>query len=104
MDVRPIDANVLLDIAKNKYHDIIAGRYPFNIVVYDLVQIIEEQPTLDLAPVVHGEWGAAEIIGYDGLHAVYAAKCSVCGMYSEEYRRRFCGNCGAKMDGGKKDG
>ena len=88
---RYIDADALLDIAKNKYHDIIAGRYPFNIVVYDLVQIIEEQPTLDLAPVVHGEW---DFIGD------YDSRCSVCGEEycigpNEDYN--FCPNCGADM-------
>jgi len=41
---RLIDADVLLDICKNKYSDIVAGSYPFNVVVYDLVNIIESQP------------------------------------------------------------
>lgn len=98
MDVRPIDANALTDIAKNKYCDIVAGRYPFNIVVYDLVQIIEKQPTLDLAPVVHGEW----VNVHEGF-MYYSAECSVCGNTtpSDYY---YCPYCGAKMDGGKKDG
>lgn len=42
--MRLIDADVLLDICKNKYSDIVAGSYPFNVVVYDLVNIIESQP------------------------------------------------------------
>lgn len=43
--MRLIDANVLLDIVKNKYRDIMAGGYPYNVVAHDLVKIIEDQPT-----------------------------------------------------------
>lgn len=58
---------------------------------------------IEAEPVVHGEWGSPEIVGYDGIHAVYAISCSACGRYTELHYPRFCPNCGAKMDGGKKD-
>lgn len=70
---------------------------------WDLVQpirrMIQDAPTLDYAPVDRGRWGIPEIIGYNGLHAVYGAECSECGAYSKEYHRLFCSNCGARMDG-----
>lgn len=56
-------------------------------------------PTVDVEPVRHGRWGACKIVGYDGLHAVYATPCSECGEYTHEYYKPFCPNCGAKMDG-----
>ena len=59
---------------------------------------IIEQPTVDATPVMHGRFGKAEIVGYDGYHAVYACKCSVCGEYTQLFRPNYCPNCGAKMD------
>lgn len=44
---RLIDADALLDIVKNKYSDIVAGRYPFNIVAYDMAKLVEDAPTVD---------------------------------------------------------
>lgn len=49
-------------------------------------------------PVRHGKWGEAEIVGYNGYHAVYARPCMLCGSYTREYKPPYCPNCGAKMD------
>ncbi len=58
----------------------------------------DEEPTEDVAPVVHGEWIHSEIIG-----ELY--NCSVCGGSCWYYdvdgylgRSKYCPNCGAKMD------
>lgn len=59
---------------------------------------IHELPTIDAEPVQHGRWGTAEIIGYDGYHAVYAYPCSKCGKYTREHKPNYCPHCGAKMD------
>lgn len=40
-----INRSELLDYFKNKYSDIGAGCYPYNIVVWDLVNYIEKMPT-----------------------------------------------------------
>lgn len=45
-----ISRSVLLDIVENKYRDIVAGAYPFNIVAYELSEIIKEQPTVEAIP------------------------------------------------------
>ena len=58
---------------------------------------IKEIPAADVATVVHGEW-----INCNGGNAT----CSHCktrqkNVYDDN-EQRFCGHCGAKMDGGKK--
>ena len=56
--------------------------------------IVDEIPTADVAPVRHGHW----IINSDG----YYPQCSEC--MSEPRGRemtKYCGECGAKMDGDK---
>lgn len=66
-------------------------------------------PTADVVEVRHGEWKYYECVSsYDGLISGYA--CSVCNSFvedeyfeAEEYHKKFCGNCGAKMDGERKD-
>lgn len=59
-------------------------------------QYIEALPAADVAPVVHGRW----VFGGDG--------CVICSKCNEEEsnnnHRNFCPNCGAKMDGDRKDG
>ena len=64
----------------------------------DAIDMIEDAPAADVAPVVHGQW-------VDG-------KCSNCGVDIPtddahaaifETECRFCYYCGAKMDGGGND-
>lgn len=80
-------------------------------------EVLEQMPTVDAVPVVHGRW-----INYGGdLHSSgYAVSCSVChkrhfvhynhslgGLYgcNELFEKpNYCPNCGAKMDGGAEDG
>lgn len=65
-------------------------------LIDEFIGILNDAPTIDAAPVRRGEWGVSEIVGYDGVNAVYAAPCSACGEFSKE-ARLFCPNCGAKM-------
>ena len=65
-------------------------------------QVVEDTPTADVVKVKHGEWK-------QGVPYV----CSICGKpapdeknTSERYScwtSPYCPNCGAKMDGGKKE-
>lgn len=68
-----------------------------------LLGLIEKAPTVDAVPVVHGRWSDA---GFGELpkHAPYGWACSVCGGISFNNEYIYCPNCGAKMDGERKDG
>lgn len=62
---------------------------------------VKNLPAVDAEPVRHGRWGAATIIGYNGLHPIYARPCSECKYEIEcRFERNYCPHCGAKMDGG----
>lgn len=58
----------------------------------DAIDMIEDAPAADVAPVVHGRW----VFGGDG--------CVICSECNEEEsndnHRNYCPNCGAKMNGG----
>lgn len=70
---------------------------------------IDEQPTIEATPVVHGQWNKCDQGGFSikGFMA-----CSVCDVMipdtnNNHYcmaRLHYCPNCGAKMDGGVSDG
>lgn len=65
--------------------------------------VIDDAPTVDAVPVVHGRWSDA---GFGELpkHAPYGWACSACGGISFNNEYIYCPNCGAKMDGERKDG
>jgi hypothetical protein len=66
------------------------------------VGAIEALPSADVVKVVHGKW-----IDEDPAFAEYFANCSVCGYEIDVHNERgyfnFCPNCGAKMDGERKE-
>lgn len=81
-----------------------ADRKAFTIPEYadgwnSAIEIIQNAPTADVDEVRHGEWG------FDGM----GWTCSECGEYALSNKTKmqvgsnYCPNCGAKMDGGKKD-
>lgn len=98
--MRPIDADALYDtIHDNACHDVLG--------IADVLDFIEIAPTLDLAPVVHGEWVEdwredTRMANRGGFPVIrkFGYKCSLCGR-KEKTRYEYC-HCGAKMDGGKK--
>ena len=63
----------------------------------DALYALNEAPTVDAVPVVHGRWKKHDATGYVG--------CSNCWdvFVDEEWltegRWNYCPNCGAKMDG-----
>ena len=65
-------------------------------------------PAADAEKVNHGKWIYYDMVcSYDGLKSGYA--CSECRAAvdedvfdAEEFHKKFCGNCGAKMDGDGK--
>lgn len=118
--MRPIDADafaihVALYMAENAYLNDTALD-----VLKKIAKWLDEEPTLDLAPVVHGEWTLVEkffTYGEEGeVDSDWYLVCSECGRKVPVYEYwppdidikkltkdyPYC-HCGAKMDGGKKD-
>lgn len=80
------------------------------------LEMFDEIPTADVAPVVHGLWmpiRESEMTGWDpavaGRDPIGGYICSVCkeeAVYDcndEFVLSKYCPNCGAKMDGGDTD-
>ena len=79
------------------------GRYA--VTIHELKQntadMLDELPAADVVPVVHGKW-----MKEDRGHVEYCAVCDQCGfdwMWSDMGYFKFCPNCGAKMDGERKE-
>ena len=64
--------------------------------LYEAVELINEIPTADVAPVVHGKWITRSDKGIISMTHPYM--CSRC-WRAEMNKEPYC-NCGAKMDGG----
>lgn len=68
----------------------------------DVIWEIDAQPAADVATVVHGRWER------DADGDWYCTNCdevvAICESGRERtYRKPYCPNCGAKMDGGTDD-
>lgn len=67
--------------------------------LFGIEQAINEQPTVDAVPVIHGKWITEECL--PGV-----AVCSICG---HEIRgigcqyTKYCDECGARMDAERKE-
>lgn len=70
-----------------------------------VLDILGNAPTADVAEVKHGYWidDIQEFTTVAGvrMNGVVGYKCSLCGR-KELSKEPYC-NCGAKMDGGKKE-
>lgn len=70
---------------------------------------IEDAPAANVAPVVHGRWISWEEAG-NFVPSPDRRECSVCHDAAQvlvngfELLSDYCPNCGAKMDGERKDG
>ena len=71
-----------------------------------LQSIIDKMPTVDAEPVHHGRW--LDVLVADDEGETDGVECSVCGytdinVYWAKTYHRFCPNCGAKMDGERRE-
>lgn len=109
-DVRPIIAE-LVRFKKSIPLEIDVGRYLPEIHknthgeatrggIKKALRVIEQAPTIDAEPVRHGEWINPRLNKYG--HPCH--QCNQCLFVASQKDRHFCPDCGAKMDGGKKDG
>ena len=79
--MRPIDADALKNAFEEDGH--LSGY---------IEEFIDDMPTLDVAPVVHGRWID------NGIQGSALSGCSVCGFTCGAYTFNYCPNCGAIMD------
>ena len=102
---RYIDADKMKEMIEAKADTLIEGKEAFLYVA----KWLDFLPSADVVEVRHGEWIYHECVSsYDGLKSGYA--CSVCNSFvedeyfeAEEFHKKFCGNCGAKMDGERRE-
>lgn len=79
---------------------VVNGQSSLTMTRNSLIDSISELPAADVAPVVHGRW--AHLGGDEWC-------CSVCGFVIttegswEKPTKKYCEDCGAKMDGGDSD-
>lgn len=62
------------------------------------LEMFDEIPTADVAPVVHGVWGCV-----NKIDPISGYRCSKCRRIVGFDLTPYCPNCGAKMDGGDND-
>lgn len=62
----------------------------------DIYSAIEEAPTIEAKPVVHGRWISKNPHGYEWIFV--CSNCDYVDGYPFNDRHNYCPNCGAKMD------
>ena len=104
--MRPIDADALHadfinDLLCIKFGSALQGTPRSDIDILNVLERIEEAPTIEAEPVRHGEWLDSGING--------TVSCSLC-MFTDFFANqnrvmlfKYCPGCGAKMDGGIPD-
>lgn len=107
--MRPIDADILRerlqDLAYDDWNQGIIKS--FADVCNEIIEIVEEQPTVNAVPVRHGKWIPCAKSGLilteqmrkEGIRW-YGFKCSVCGFIRKGNATRdanYCECCGARM-------
>ena len=100
--MRLIDADALLEQMKKLYQkrseeSNMTGDRAVCVTWNDAVFCINDAPTIDAVPVVHGKWidDKSTIVG-----DIIERYCSLCGQRMSSYICRlmpYCPNCGAKM-------
>ena len=77
-----------------------------------IVYRINLHKSVDVAPVRHGQWEETDWREYDAQScetirypkaAIVCTNCRCAFKKDALWKRDFCPNCGAKMDGGKND-
>ena len=70
--------------------------------IEDVQEWLDEQPTADVVEVKYGEW--LEVDDGIDIGSGKHLECSICGKWKKDrIKSNYCPNCGAKMDGGKKE-
>ena len=59
-----------------------------------LIEKIENAPTVDAEPIVHGHW----VDEGKKFLPIYCSRCGFGKVYEDQRNYAYCPNCGAKMD------
>lgn len=75
----------------------------FGQCIADLVslkEVLRDTPIADVAPVKHGQWIEYAKYSFETMY-----DCSICNnrIIDDGHSWHYCPNCGAKMDGERKD-
>lgn len=111
---RLIDADKLVETIVNTPSEV-AKIHTYNVLTSlaerqnEILDIVENSPTIEAAPVVHGRWKPVKYNAHCSCgksYGTYHYLCSACNRiaYAQPYGLNYCPNCGAKMDGGVSDG
>ena len=84
-------------IIQDKWNDKVAP-VSWSHAYADFIEDIENQPTADVAPVVHGHW-----IRQDESFTRFKCSNPKCGIENCNGFENYCPHCGTKMDEGKGD-
>lgn len=106
---RLIDADeILINGIKNKtieisYEDLLGDLEKiFTLLFKDVRALIDEQPTIDAVPVVHGRWigwSGEKMVDYynETYKKIHGYRCSNCNR-NTAVKSKYCSCCGALMD------
>lgn len=73
------------------YYEPINPNFPMTLGLGQISEILQNMPAADVAPVRHGQWIA--------FRGGIDKQCSECNWGTDlNIPRKFCPNCGAKMD------
>ena len=101
---RLIDANALVETIVNTPSEV-AQIHTYNVLSslaerqHEILNIIDNAPTVDAVEVVHGRWHDVAL-----RYTEVKEECSVCHGVVRVHGFRYCPNCGAKMDGERREG
>ena len=77
------------------------GDYPlYCLAINDCMNVLDEMPAADVAPVRHGHWKRELMSPQIGLYGYICSNCNKLIYVGIGRYMAYCGNCGAKMDGG----
>jgi hypothetical protein len=102
---RYIDADLLLAELEKQKGDYAFGEGNEPLMCWEVADLINDQDTADVEEVKHGEWIVAEECKIPLSHGyIRTEKTYICSCCHHHFRKKmkFCGECGAKMDGGKE--
>ena len=89
-----IDREKLYTEVTEKYHDITAGSYPFNVVAHDMAKLVKNAPAEDVVPVVR----CKDCKHYELMKSNNYHFCNKYGGYVTE--NDYCSRCERKADNG----